>query len=274
MQAEFALSNKLKDELDNCPHVSPNYKGPTATLDNYPELVKKIQTQTARPESVIIKLRESLDVNILNLNASKLSVQNIENIILPFLVCNPQITELRISGNDIGDAGATLLAKSLTVQKLEVIGNNITDIGINALCQNKNIVCLNVMFNNLTEKAIETLANNSTLTELRISLDQLHQNLDSSVLKFFLKNDTLNTFRCSGVLGVGVSARAILDSFQKELIEQRKLREKYRQKSFLMGCHPRAGQNSPILTLYKKGGKVLLPEIFSYIKPASFKLIP
>jgi Leucine-rich repeat (LRR) protein len=263
-----SLSENLNDEegdfdensLDDCPYTDPNYDGPYSTLDDYPDLVTKIQTQTVRPELIIERFRESLDISILNLWACRLNVQNIDSIVLPFLEQNPQITELRIAGNDIGDEGSKLLATNQTIKKLDASVNNITDIGVAALCQNKNITCLHIDANSFTEKAMEVLANNAALTELHISLNQLHTNIDKGALKFFLKNDTLNVFRCSGV------TTEILDSFWKELIEQRKLRNQDRKRAFLMGCHSQLGKNSPILTLYRRGGKNVIAEIFSYVK--------
>lgn len=255
-----------ESELDACPYVDPSYNGPYSSLDDYPDLVKKIQTQTLHPEFIIKKFREGLDTSILDLRALKLSADNVGNIIMPFLTRNPQITELRIYGNNIGDEGVTLLATNQTLKKLDASLNNITDIGVVTLCQNKNIACLYIESNRLTEKGIEVLANNSALAELRISLSQFHKNIDIKALNFFLKNDTLKVFRCSEVHA------GVLDSFWKELIQQRALRSRHRKTAFLMGCHPRLGESSPILTLYKKGGKEMISEILSYVKSEPFKL--
>jgi Leucine-rich repeat (LRR) protein len=256
--------NNSDDDPDDFSYHGPSYKDPVSTLDNYPELVKKVQTQTLQPDLIIESFRRGLDTNILNLYASKLSVHNIENIAMPFLERNPQITELRIDGNNIGDEGARLLATNQNIKKLDVSVNNITDIGVIALCQNNNIVCLHVGFNNFTERAMEVLANNPALLELHFSFEQFQKNIDKGALKFFLKNDNLNILHCLG--GDGITAD-IINNFWKELIEQRKLRDQSRKRAFLMGCHSRLGENSPILNLYKRGGKNILSEIFSYIKP-------
>lgn len=211
-------------ELDDvwCPYIDPAYKGPHSTLDAFPQIVESIKTQTLEPDLIIERFREGLDTNTLNLYARKFNVNNIRMILLPFLKQNPQITALKISGNDIEDEGAKLIATNRTIKKLDVSTNEITDVGVIALCQNKNITCLNIAFNNLTEKGIEALANNSALVELHISFNQFHKDIDIRALDFFFKNDTLNIFRCSGV------SAETLDSFWKELIQQRKLRDQDR----------------------------------------------
>ena len=264
-------SEEDSEELSDVwhPYVDPKYQGPYSTLDAYPDLVEQIQTQTLRPELIIQAFRKGLDTNLLNIRALKLSANNVANIVMPFLEQNPQITELKIDGNDIGDRGAKLIATNQTIKKLDASLNNITDTGIMALCQNKNITCLYVSFNRLTEQGIKALANNSTLTELRISLEQTQNRINVQALNFFFKNDTLNTLRCPGA---GVSAD-IAESFRKELMRQRALRDKDRKISFLMGCDTRLGRNSPILPFYEKGGKEMVSEIFSYIKPTSFNFI-
>lgn len=107
----------------------------------------------------------------LDLNSQALTNQDIQELILPFLDAHPEIKVLNVSHNHIGNEGAKMLAKNLTLTSLNIGNNWIGDPGIRALAENKMFVSLAAYYNSFGEDGVIALAENTTLQKLKLSAD-------------------------------------------------------------------------------------------------------
>lgn len=89
------------------------------------------------------------------------------------LKTNLHLTELDLSGNDIGPYGAQALANTTSLRSLELWRNGVGDDGATALANNCHLTSLNLSFNFVTETGAKALASNNRLRKLDLSFNKI-----------------------------------------------------------------------------------------------------
>lgn len=250
------------------------------------QLIQAVKRIAYYPEPVLKNLESSISRKYLKLKGYKINAEDINGYIVPFLEQHPDIIALDLEGNFFGDRGAAALA-CLALNKLNVSFNEITDLGAIEIAKIKNLHTLEITNNKIGNKGAVVLAANPALKTLNISYNKIRneggmalannrtleildiyvQKMNKKGTEAFLSNETL-TF-----LKIFLFAKENLQqTFQTQIPLRRKEKDKQRKKAFLMGTHSKAGENSPILSLYRHNEKLLMREILSYIEPAPLTL--
>jgi Ran GTPase-activating protein (RanGAP) involved in mRNA processing and transport len=161
--------------------------------------------------------------NRLNLSTEGLSIEEFRSrrkitsedmsYIVAFLNAYPHITDLDLTGNQIDDAGAEILALNTTLTSLNLCGNDIGPAGVKALASNTTLRILNLRGNHiifLSFEGIEALALNKTLRTLDVSITSMN---DASIT-ILAKNRGLTNLNIShnyiSVVGVQAVAKMFL----------------------------------------------------------------
>ncbi|KTD06934.1 hypothetical protein [Legionella jamestowniensis] len=132
-----------------------------------------------------IKVRVSgnrLDLQRLSINDDDVP------LICDFLKENPQITTLNLCFNNIGVAGAQLLARNHTITSLDVSFNQLGDEGAQALAMNQTITSLYIAKNNLGASGARYLANNQIITSLSVACNKI-----GTGVQYFADNKTITS---------------------------------------------------------------------------------
>lgn len=138
-------------------------------------------------DSGIIKLAEALSGNktLTHLDLSSCKINSVGMCALALILNTTSIKKLSLSGNNIGDEGMGLLAKSLktnaSLEELVISNNNIGDKGAkllaDSLSHNKTLTSLKIGVNNIGDEGAKELAcllrNNETLRELSLGLNNI-----------------------------------------------------------------------------------------------------
>ncbi len=189
-----------------------------------------------------------------------LSSKDVANIVVPFLQEYPDISELDITSNEIGDEGIKALISIDTLKCLKASSCEITDVGVKLLA-NTQLKELDISDNfSVGNEGIEALAKNNSIEFLNISFIK---NFSKEALGLFILNTTL-TYLDARYTGK-MCHNEVTDIIQKTL-EHRK-QTCYNQKiAFLMGTHPKLEEKSLLFTAFA-GNKPLVKELLSYVKP-------
>lgn len=86
---------------------------------------------------------------------------------------NTKATSLNLSGKNIGDEGAKVLARNANLTSLNLTNNNLSFQGVKALAYNTNLTSLNLSYNNIGDEGAITLASNTTLISLDLSYSKV-----------------------------------------------------------------------------------------------------
>lgn len=114
------------------------------------------------------ELREAVKSHRLDLSNRKIKVRDVE-FLCAILDNIPAITELDVSGTDLGDEGAKALASNQTITTLDVGGTKITDVGAKALAENHTITTLKLTHNPIGDEGAKAFASNQTITTLGVA---------------------------------------------------------------------------------------------------------
>jgi hypothetical protein len=250
------------------------------------QLISVVKKTALYPEAVLKSLESSISRKHLNLTASKITPEDINKYVVPFLKKNPDITDLNLDGNSLGDRGVIPLSR-IALNKLNLSFNKLTDAGAIAIAKNTNLHTLIITNNKIGDKGAMALAVNPGLKILDISdnkignkggaalatnsmlesLDVFDQKMGIQGTRAFLFNETLKFLRIRLFADENLQR-----AFQIEIPRMRKEKNEKQKMAFLMGIHPKAGEGSPILPLYRYNEKLLLREILTYIEPVPFRL--
>jgi Ran GTPase-activating protein (RanGAP) involved in mRNA processing and transport len=171
---------------------------------------------------------DSIDLSyVSNLSLGELSLGYFQKVINA-LKENTKITELNLSGNNIGDKEAKALADMLKentkITKLNLLKSNLGKDGAEELAdmlkENKKIKTLNLSNSNLGKDGAKALADmlkeNKTLTELDLSLNNIGDKGAEELAKALKENTTLTTLKLSdnniGDKGAKVLAEALKEN--------------------------------------------------------------
>lgn len=110
-------------------------------------------------------IQNAVKENQLLLSNKQLNDEDV-TVIFEFLETHPEITTLDVCNNNIGNAGAKLIAKNVSLKIIVAWGNNIGDEGAIALANNLTLIALDLGENGISDKGAETLGHNTTLTAL------------------------------------------------------------------------------------------------------------
>jgi len=105
--------------------------------------------------------------NELNLQDLNLSAADVPDICL-FLKDHPNINNLNLKNNNIGDAGAILLARITTLKALNLRANNIGADGAKALADNSSLKWLNLRWNHIGDEGAIALSASASLEWLNL----------------------------------------------------------------------------------------------------------
>lgn len=127
------------------------------------------------------------------------------NILCDFLKSNPQITDLSLISCGLGDKEAIKLSRINTLKYLHLSGNNITNVGAKMLALNNSITDLNLDSNDISAAVTDSFLANDTLVDLTLGdadevfmPDELKESLTTNkgfVAEFEQETQDLETLR-------------------------------------------------------------------------------
>jgi len=160
------------------------------------------QTHSTFQATLASELGLFLELKTLEVHAGKLSAANVVAL-AHVLKYNTTVTELNLSGNDIGDAGAGRLAGELqsipTLKVLKLIRNGIGDAGVTGLAGalkfNRTLTELSFSDNCIgvagAEGVADLLKSNKALTELDLSFNEIGDEGAAALADGLKSNTTL-----------------------------------------------------------------------------------
>jgi len=152
-----------------------------------------------------------------NSGQPKLKATDIKSLVIA-LAQNTIIDHLDLGFHDLGDEGATILAKNLTrIKHIQLRENLIGPQGAQALASNRYFIELGLHGNNIGDEGIAAFANNTTLEELRIG----NNDITNHGIKLLATNNTLFSLisRSNRINDEGVGAWLSNHTLQKAIFE-------------------------------------------------------
>lgn len=141
----------------------------------------------------LIRIRaKDTQLTHLDLSQTGLSYLNIIEL-CSALDSNTILTSLDVSGNDIDNAGAKLLAARTTLKSLKVSYSLLEGDGVLALAANTQLRSLDVSHSRINSADAQALAANQTLTSLNVSATHI----DDAVAKLLAASTTLKSLNIS-----------------------------------------------------------------------------
>jgi hypothetical protein len=215
-------------------------------------------------EDIVLLLASMENLTDLDVSHNNLTVTG-----LVALSRNSSLLHLNISYNGVrgqdGNILCTIFAVNTKLKSLNLAGNEINDKGVFTISLNKTLETLNLSENEITNHGAEYLGMYSKVSRLYLATNQYINNAGWLLL---LKNNNLSYLNlCEN--SVNKQTRKAL----RQVNIQRKKDYQKQKETFLLGTHPRLGQQSSILKFSHSNLvdlKNLGSLIFDYMKPQKF----
>jgi PAS domain S-box-containing protein len=117
----------------------------------------------------VLKSLKNNNISLISIDLSyqALNLSDIQTLI-ETLKGNKQLKTLNLTGNQIGDEGAILLATYLNCRNLILSGTGIGETGCASLAKHPNITYLDLSYNKITDNAAREFANNTKIETLNL----------------------------------------------------------------------------------------------------------
>ena len=194
--------------------TSVGFKALSNSLLNHPKLVilncsgNEAKEEGAKSLSVLLKSKGSKLKSII-LSGNKIKSEGAKHIGAA-LSCNPSLTHIDLSDNELGDVGANWIGEALVVQnnKLNRLGlafNGITDNGMATLCMGlrccSSLEAFDIGNNMIQNAGCVLLCNeltNLSVTELNVAFNNISTNGIKHIASAILASKTIQSLDLSG----------------------------------------------------------------------------
>ena len=150
---------------------------------------------------------EKRRVSVLDLACSSVTDQDIQEVIVPFLNEHPEIENICLNNNNIGDNGAKALASVKSLKAIGIRHNHIGDDGAKAFAISDSIEHLGIANNKIGDVGFKALASNPSIKTLNAYEDATTV-ISEAAKQAILESDPIK--RANYGREVGIEAHASL----------------------------------------------------------------